>query len=63
MDGKAQSPKRLKSFRSGITDTALPLLDFGSAHKPGKKENTSKLRKKAKKHRMKHPLVLSKGLV
>lgn len=36
MDGKVQSRVCLKSFHSGMIDIALPLLDFGSAHKPWK---------------------------
>lgn len=46
VDGRVQSRMHLKRFWSGTVGIALPLLDFGSAHKPGKTEHISKLKHK-----------------
>lgn len=49
VDGKVWSQICLKSFQLGTIGIALPPLDFGSAHKPGKNESISKLRTESKK--------------
>lgn len=59
MDGKVQCRVCLKSFQLGTVCTELPLLDFGSAHTPGKKEENSKLRKEAKKEAAKKKKSIS----
>lgn len=58
VDGKPQSPVRLKRFQLGTPGNALLQLDSGSAHKPEKKRKSLKSGKRGLKRKPSIPVAL-----